>query len=267
MCPVRKFKQRETSVCWMTKDIFKAIRNRKFYVSLFKLTRRNDHLRLSHIWRNIVNSMIDEAKANYIKSQLKRNILNPKKFWRIINGFLKNDAVISGNIVFKDTETGLNIEKGNEASFLNNYFVNISPRLGLNSDVVYNDDILLPYDDLNTLRLENSDIEQVEVEQLAKVIDITKVSCVKNVNSRVCKDVLLILPDKFTRLFNISLMYGIFPRLWATGYVNVIPKSGDLNEPSSWRPITQTNIYAKTLERIVHKRLLDHVVQNDILSK
>ena len=55
--------------------------------------------------------------------------------------------------------------------------------------------------------------------------------------------------------------------LWATGFVNVIPKSGDLNEPSNWRPITQTNIYAKTLERIVHKRLLDHVVQNDILSK
>ena len=122
MCPVRKFKQRETSVYWMTKDIFKAIRNRKFYVSLFKLTSRNDHL--SHIWRNTVNSMIDKAKANYIKSQLERNIRNPKKFWRIINGFLKNDAVISGNIVFKDTVTGLNIEKGNEASFLNNYFVN-----------------------------------------------------------------------------------------------------------------------------------------------
>ena len=267
MRPVRKYKQRESSVHWITKDIFKAIQTRTFYVSLFKLTRRNDHLRLAHIWRNTVNSMIDKAKSNYIKLQLDRNVKNPRRFWRIINSFLKNDTTNTGEIVFTNTQTGCIIEKGNESSYLNNFFVNIATRLGLDDATVYNNDNLPAYNVRDVLRLENSDIDSIEVERLARNIDVSKSSCIRNINSRICRDVLLMIPDKFSRLFIMSLSRGIFPRLWSIGYVNVIPKCGNLNEPSNWRPITQTNLYAKTLERIVHKRLLNHVVENNILCK
>ena len=50
----------------------------------------NEHLRLSHVWRNRVNTMIHNAKAKYIKSQLDRNVKNPKKCWCIINNVLDN---------------------------------------------------------------------------------------------------------------------------------------------------------------------------------
>ena len=267
MCPLRNFKQRESSARWIDKDIYATIRTRKFYVSLFKLTRRNEHLRLSHIWRNKVNAMVDNAKSTYIKSQLENNSKNPKKFWRIINGFLNNKTTSLGDITFKDVTTGLNVEKGTEASFLNNFFVNISTLLGLDQDIVLNDNNLPVYNVADVLRLENSNVGENEIERLAKEIDTSKASCIKHINTRICKDVLLILPDKFSNLFNVSLLHGIFPKLWATGYVNIIPKSGDLNEPGNWRPITQTNIYAKILEKIVHKRLLDHVLDNNILCK
>ena len=254
MCPLRRFKQRVPSVNWINRDIYKAIRTRKFYVSLFKLTRRNEHLRLSHIWRNKVNSMIDKAKSTYIKSQLDRHTKNPKKFWRLINSFLDNRTVSLGDITFKDTITGENIIKGSEASFLNNYFVNIATRLGLDANTDYGADNLPLYDIQDILSFETIEIGADETLRLAKDIDISKASCILNIN-------------KFSRLFTTSLMYGVFPRSWATGFVNVIPKVGDLNEPSNWRPITQTNIYAKTLEKIVHKRLLAHVLDNNILSK
>ena len=83
MCPLRNFKQRISSANWINRDIHKAIRTRKFYISLFKLTRQNEHLCLSHVWRSKVNSMIDKAKSTYIRSQLDRNVKNPKKFWRL----------------------------------------------------------------------------------------------------------------------------------------------------------------------------------------
>ena len=75
------------------------------------------------------------------------------------------------------------------------------------------------------------------------------------------------IPNIFVNLFNASLRNATFPRTWATGYVNVIPKGGDLTQPGNWRPITQTNLYAKVLERLVHKRLLTHILENDILCK
>ena len=267
MCPIRRYKQRIPKVSWINNDIFRAIRTRKFYVSLFKTTRLNNYLLLSHVWRNKVNTMINNAKSVYIKSQLERNANNPKKFWRVINSFLDNETVEHGNITFKDMNSGENVEKGNEPTFLNNYFVNIAERLGLNSDTVYNVDNFPHYDLLDELQLEHTDVGIIEIERLAKNIDISKASCIENINSRICRDILLIMPNKFCQLFNTSLNRGIFPRLWAKGYVNVIPKGGDLNSPGNWRPITQTNIFAKTLEKIIHKRLLDHVLVNDILSK
>ena len=90
MCPLRSNRQRKSSRLWMNAEIYRAIRNRKFYVSLFKLTRQNEHLQLSHVWRNLVNTMNDNAKSVYIQSQLDRNVKNPRRFWRIINNFLEN---------------------------------------------------------------------------------------------------------------------------------------------------------------------------------
>ena len=59
ICPIRRFKQHTSNANWINRDIYNAIRTRKFYVSLFKITQRN--LRLSHVWRNKVNTMVDKA--------------------------------------------------------------------------------------------------------------------------------------------------------------------------------------------------------------
>ena len=43
------------------------------------------------------------------------------------------------------------------------------------------------------------------------------------------------------------MAHGVFPRRWAKGYVNVLPKSGNLSNPVNWRPITQTCVPPKLL--------------------
>ena len=267
MCPLRRFKQRLESARWMGPNIHKAIKTRKFYVTLFKLTRQDQYLKLAHIWRNKVNTMIDNAKSDYIKRELDRNAKNPKKFWRIINVFLDDKRFSVSDVSFYDDVTDAPVPKGSEANFLNNYFVNIATRLGMHADVNLDETLFEPYAVLDILALEETYITVREIETLAKGIDITKASFVANINSRICKDLMLLIPGKFVRLFDISLKNGIFPRKWATGSVNVIPKGGDLNQPGNWRPITQTNLYAKILERIVHKKLLRHILDNDILCK
>ena len=210
--------------------------------------------------------MIDNAKAAYIKSQLDRNVKNPKKFWRIINNFLDNSPTSLSDITFVDDATGNAVPKGGEANFLNDYFVNISTRLDLNVDMNYVDNLPL-YEIDESLCLSELMLTVDEVKKHASKIDVSKSSCIKHVKTGICKDVIEILPEKFRLLFETSLRLSIFPRLWTIGYVNVIPKGGDLNKPGNWRPITQTNLYAKILEKIVQKRLLSHLMENNILSK
>ena len=48
--------------------------------------------------------------------------------------------------------------------------------------------------------------------------------------------------------------------------ITVIPKSGNLSDPTNCRPITQTPIFAKKIEKIIHNRIMSYFVDNDILS-
>ena len=47
----------------------------------------------------------------------------------------------------------------------------------------------------------------------------------------------------------------------------MLAKEGDLLNPSNWRPITQTSIFAKILKKVVHVRQLKYFLDNIILSK
>ena len=75
---------------------------------------------------------------------------------------------------------------------------------------------------------------------------------------------ILAVPDKVCYIITKSLVTtGEIPMDWTKGVINVITKDGDLLSPSNWRPITQTPIFAKILEKIVHVRLLNYFLDNN----
>ena len=82
------------------------------------------YLRWAHIGRNIVNGLIDRAKANYIISQLRLNKNNPKKCWPIIHDLIvPTTNVLSGQRSL-DRTTNVLVDRGDEPHFLNPNFVN-----------------------------------------------------------------------------------------------------------------------------------------------
>ena len=64
-----------------------------------------------------------------------------------------------------------------------------------------------------------------------------------------------------------TMITGIIPTEWVMGHITLIPKDGDLTKPGNWRPISQTSIFAKLLEKLVHKRLLKIFLETNIISK
>ena len=67
-------------------------------------------------------------------------------------------------------------------------------------------------------------------------------------------------------MFNTSVRSGIFPTEWAEAVVTVIPKSGNLSDPSNSKTISQTPIFAKILEKLIHKRILSYFDENTTLT-
>ena len=263
MCPFKRFKQREVVTPWLTPYIYRTMRERDRIIKLFKLTRFQEYLIQARRLRNIVNSLICKAKCQYIKQQLSQNSRNPKKFWRIIKDMISPNMDMTANARFIDQTTKEYVDIGSEANFLNDYYSNIVRNLNIPpSDEsmldVYNVETTLCFlDDLPTER---------EIVKIIKDIDVNKSSCVDNISSRFCKEAMLSVPGKICHMITKSMVTGLIPVDWTKGIINVLPKDGDLLNPSNWRPITQTSLFAKVLEKVVHSRLLKYFLQNSIIT-
>ena len=273
MCPVRRFKQREFLTPWMYADIFREMRFRDRLVKNFRQTRTNYSLCALRRQRNIVNSKIETAKKNYIQRILNENVKNPRKFWKLVNELLHGRKCGDDHAQFIDPSTNDTIPFGSEAEFLNSYFCNIIDHLGLD-DNVDNNHYRRVEQDLNDIygqidshfELVNDLITVGELEGIIPNIDITKSSSISVLSTTVCKDIMLHLPREIVYLFNASLLTCIFPRPWSKGTVTVIPKSGNLSDPTNWRPLTQTPIFAKIFEKLIHSRILSYFNEQDVLT-
>ena len=98
-------------------------------------------------------------------------------------------------------------------------------------------------------------------------LDLSTSSCIPGINIRMCKSALDAIPSKFRHLFATSLFSAKFPTAWTCAYVILIPKSGEKRNVGNWRPISQTNIFAKFWKKIVHGQRLSFRQNNDILSE
>ena len=181
---------------------------------------------------------------------------------------LKGSKTISDTNHFIDSDTGNIVKSGDEANFLNNYFCNIAERLDLNTNADPNLDYfdtimhnMYGYID-DTFDLCADEIAPGELEYIVTTIDVSKSSCVSGISTSICKDIMKLLPHEMAYLFNCSIRRGIFPSDWSTGTITVIPKPGNLSDPSNWRPITLTPIF----EKLVYKRLLSYCNDNTVLS-
>ena len=98
-------------------------------------------------------------------------------------------------------------------------------------------------------------------------VDVNISSCVQGINAKTCKNLLEIIPERFLKIFGNSLFLGVFPEKWACSTLTFLPKDGDKNDPNNWRPISQTNIFSKILEKFVHIRMLKFLLDNGLVSK
>jgi len=63
------------------------------------------------------------------------------------------------------------------------------------------------------------------------------------------------------------LAQGIYPERLKFSLIKPIYKSGDKSSLSNYRPISLLPVFSKILEKVIHKRLFDHLNNNDILIK
>ena len=69
-----------------------------------------------------------------------------------------------------------------------------------------------------------------------------------------------------TYLFNASMQSGQIPTEWKEANIIPVPKSGDKDDVSSYRPVSVIPVLAKIFKSLVHRQLYDYLETNSLLN-
>ena len=69
-----------------------------------------------------------------------------------------------------------------------------------------------------------------------------------------------------TLIINASIVTKVFPKPWKHSIIIPIHKSGDIEEPTNFRPINLLPILSKILEKVKSTQLKEYLENNNLLN-
>ena len=69
-----------------------------------------------------------------------------------------------------------------------------------------------------------------------------------------------------TNIFTTSLTTGTTPSLWRTANIVAIFKKGCTMSTENYRPVSPTSVVCRILEHIIHRHIMNHCDQHNLLS-
>ena len=264
--PIKTIRTRVQNKPWVNAALKREMRKRD---RLFKLAQKH---RTEYHWsnwrqqRNFTTALNKKLKENYLGNQV-HNLLEAKKTPHEYHRILKNMLGRSKTETVPPL-TGPNgvtmTNDSDKAELLGDFFARQS-LLDIDSDhpIPRTAPVDPPPPTLN-----NIIVTEDEVLRTLNSIDPNKSTGSDNIPPRLLKMTAIIIKSPLTKLFNMSLSQGIFPASWKEA--NVLPifkKKGSSSDPTNYRPISLLPCLSKILEKIVFKRIYQHVTENDILSE
>ena len=111
---------------------------------------------------------------------------------------------------------------------------------------------------------ENTNVTEEEVVQAIKESPPKKSSGPDNITSLHLKHLGKKAIKHLAKLFTISINTNVIPQIWKTAQIVPLPKpEKDKNLGKSYRPISLLSNIAKTMERVILKRINPHLPKKD----
>ena len=265
-----KYKHKNSD--WITNSILISIRYRdKLYRR--KLATSTDSVYYNTICTNlktynkILRNVINQAKKMHNATVFNKYKNDIKSTWKQINYILHNrKGSLKLPTFLKGENDSTILSKSDIAERFNNYFINIGPNLASKMQCTGKK----PYQSyLSSIVDSQFHFKNVSCEDVTSVIRNLKsknTSGSDRISTSFLKKYSYILAKPLTLLINQSLEYGIFPEQLKTAKVLPIYKENDLNinDVSSYRPISILPSFSKVYEKIVHIQLYSYFTMHNL---
>ena len=259
----KTFKRLHSSSPWMTPDL-------KFCIyKKYKLLKLDRNGRLSrgdfNKYKNILNVTIKQAKELFYLRKFMQHNKDVKKTWNLVNSLLNRTK--SNKDLVLSNENNQVLEGKQLSNFINNYYSNITVRLGLmnlnlnNVFMIYVTPVLFSFYAFMFMR------PSAENEVLDLICSLPlKGTHLDDIPSKILKLVAKPLSFWLSKFYNCFIDKGLYPSILKMARVIPIHKGGNLSSVSNYRPISTLLSVNKIFEKLTYNRINDFVEKNNILS-
>ena len=241
---------------WMNHESVIWINKKKMAWSRYR--RRKTTLRYEMYCRvrNTTTSKIREAKMDFEKRLAKEAKKNPKGVY----SYMRSKTKVKEDIIRLKRDDGSFTRNDKESCELLNskyqsVFVQEPPGDSPPPDYVFNGPTL---EDIN--------FSVNEVKELLKNLKENSAPGPDNVACKILKECRESLSLPIFIIMKKSFESGCLPVNWLRANITSIFKKGKRDEPLNYRPISLTSVICKLMEKILRKRIIEHLENNNIFS-
>ena len=206
--------------------------------------------------KNNLRNLTRKLRLEYERKLVKYTIKNPKVFWKYLGSKLKTRIRVE-DLEKPDGSRACTSEE--KADTLNNFFGSVFTA----EDITNIPETDFGFDGEG---ITSVDIRVEEIRKRLENLNISKSPGPDGLHPRVLKELAAPLSEILEVIFTSSLETGSLPAEWREGHVVPIFKKGDRSQPSNYRPVSLTSVICKLLESLVRDALLQHFLDNDLLT-
>lgn len=215
--------------------------------------------------RNHTTSEIRRHKNIYFEGKSRQLLQcknNPHKYHSILRemtGRFKENEIPplvteKGQIINEEIE---------KADALNNFFALQSTLEGSDKEIQQSNQPDNPIPEIGPVQ-----ITQQEVLNELNNLNSNKSTGPDNIPPKLLKLTALLICEPLSKLFNKSLQVGVFPCSWKLANIKPIFKNkGSPSDISCYRPISLLSCISKIFERIIFRKIYQHLTDNDLLTE
>ena len=221
-------------------------------------TKNDEHWKIYRSLRNRCSNMLRKSRSNYYENLLTEHHQNPKSFWKIVKKIFPT----------KNTPSAGNFEEADKVNIFSEYFKNAIGKLKSAAMRLVDFTWRKPHNILpKTMKTFNfTYVSTVFVRNQLKRLKRKKATGVDELTTSMIKDCAENLAPVLSHIINLSLNSGTFPNLWKIAKVTPIYKSGIINAPENYRPISVLPILSKVAERAVQTQLMEFLETNNLID-
>ena len=203
-------------------------------------------------YKNTLTNIIKRAKINYFTNFINQHKKHSKALWNLINSQIGRSTSNSSTLGHINSNV------------LNDFFANLGTNAtknikhpGGNVFATVRQPLLTSLFFAPTSSNEIISIVSKLTPKLSTSFD--------NISVKLLKQIILQIANPLSKIFNKSLLHGIFPDLLKIARIIPIFKSGDSSDPKNYRPISLLPSFSKIFEQIIYNRLISFFNEHDIL--